>query len=32
MLVDSGVLVSLEPSKYVPLIPFLCETGEHAKS
>jgi len=29
MLVDSGILASLESSKYVPLVPFLCEAGEH---
>jgi hypothetical protein len=29
MLVDSGILASLETSKYVPLVPFLCEAGEH---
>jgi hypothetical protein len=29
MLVDSGILASLEPSKYTPLVPFLCEAGEH---
>jgi hypothetical protein len=28
MLVDSGILASLESSKYVPLIPFLCASGE----
>lgn len=29
MLVDSGILASLQPFQYIPLIPFLCESGKH---